>query len=100
MLKTTSVLKVDAYDVAKLMNHVYGIDEEDALEAIFGEGGTFDGAAKFITAARDGGMEALACDDIGYPGKSGRYTTRTMVFADLCNRGEVEPGEYVVVYSC
>jgi hypothetical protein len=98
MLKTTPVLKVYAYDVTRLMNHAYGIDEESALVFLFG-GEPFDGATKFATAVFDLDRAELTPDDIGYPGKSGRYTTRDDVFTDLCTRGEVKKGEYAIVCS-
>ncbi len=98
MIKGKTVTKIDAYELFAVMLHHYNIDPEDAQFLLFGEGAASG-------SVRDATAEAKADDpvtenDVVYPRKpGGRWVTASDILTDLCSRGAVAQGEYVIELS-
>ncbi len=103
MIKGKTVTKIDAYELFDVMLHHYNIDREDAQLLLFGEGaesGSVRNATAEVKFDFDAGFTSLTEDDVVYPRKpGGRRVTASDVLTDLCSRGEVAPGEYVIELS-
>lgn len=96
MITGTATTKLDAYVLFELMGEVYDVDRNTALFLIFGEGAA-SGSMRNATAENKADHVPLTEKDLVYPRPPGaRWINPTDIPTDLCIRGEIAPGEYVI----
>lgn len=98
MITGRSLIEIDANDLLRAMTRIYEIAEDEALFAIFGmetSRGTTRRASASVTS-----RQPLTAEDIEHNPARGRYgVDNTALLNDLCARGEIAPGEYVIRLS-
>jgi hypothetical protein len=96
MITGRATTKIDAYELFELMEEVYGINRDTSLFLLFGEGAE-SGSMQNATATAKADHVPLTKKDLVYPRPpGGRWINATDILTDLCIRGEIAPGEYVI----
>ena len=98
MLTGKPTIMLDAREVFDTIARVYGVEREAAVAALFGEAPTNGGCIELlnVTARRGDPLTVESFTDGTIDVKYGWNSES--VFADLCARGEIAPGDYAVMY--